>query len=98
MNTEAYESYLERIAPNMNKRVRRHLYVENGCTKPSEWFELLLAVMDQCDMPRHVQQQVEDLLSMAWPEDPAPERDEPVVYNRGELPPRDNRDEHNRTL
>lgn len=27
-----------------------------------------------------------------------PERDEPVIYNRGELPPRDSRDEHDRTL
>lgn len=31
-------------------------------------------------------------------EKPAPERDEPVLYGRGELPPRDSRDEHDRTL
>lgn len=27
-----------------------------------------------------------------------PEKDEPVVYNRGELPPRDARDEHDKSL
>lgn len=36
------------------------------------------------------------LKAMREPE--LPERDEPVIYNRGELPPRDCRDEHDKTL